>query len=303
MDAALAPSTAAAYRRTWHLLQVFVARHPHVLFPVSVGELADFLGERFASGCCSSTLASITSAVAFAHRIRGLPDPTGDFRIRTMLNGSRRLRPSQDHRMALAVADIKRLCGKLDLPLDPITRAAFRAAFPLAFFAMLRPSEVAVGATSLHTIKFGGVRLLSHLLEVTVPSSKTSLNPSTIHLEARPDVVICPVAAMRRYLAVRGIGSSTGVLFLDGRQRPITTRSLTRTLKQAGQLAGLDPRCLSSHCLRIGGASHGAEVGLSELQLAQAGRWASMGAMRRYLRRPVSLLQATPSDHVTRRAP
>ena len=65
---------------------------------------------------------------------------------------------------------------------------------------------------------------------------------------------------------------STGVLFLDGRQRPITTRSLTCTLKQAGQLAGLDPRCLSSHCLRIGGASHGAEVGLSELQLAQAGR-------------------------------
>ena len=104
----------------------------------------------------------------------------------------------------------------------------------------------------------GGVWLRSDLLDVTVPSSKTSLNPSTIHLEARPDVEIYPVAAMRRYLDVRGISSSTEVLFLDGRQWQITTRSLTRILKQAVQLAGLALRRLPSHCLRIGGASHGA---------------------------------------------
>ena len=89
----------------------------------------------------------------------------------------------------------------------------------------------------------------------------------------------------------------SAVVFVDVHLRPLTTRALTRTLKQAGQIIGLDPRRLSSHCLRISGASHGADIGLSELQLAQAGRWSSLAAMRRYVRRPVSLLQATPSSH------
>ena len=108
---------------------------------------------------------------------------------------------------------------------------------------------------------------------------------------------ICPVTAMRHYLAVREASSPSAVVFVDGYLRPITTRALTRTLKKAGQFIGLDPRRLSSHCLRISGASHGAEIGLSELQLAQAGRWSSLTAMRRYVRRPVSLLQVTPSAH------
>ena len=45
-------------------------------------------------------------------------------------------------------------------------------------------------------------------------------------------------------------------------------------------------------CLRIGGTSHGASVGMSELQLCQAGRWSSR-AVRRYVRQPTSVLQAT----------
>lgn len=232
--AALAPTTHAAYRRVWSQLQSFTRRTPTTVFPVSVSELADFLGARFDAGCGSATLASVTSAVAFGHRIRGLADPTADFRIRTLLAGARRLRPGQDHRLAITVADLQQLCTALDHILsDPVGRAAARAAFSLAFFAMLRPSEVSIAGDGRHTIRLGGVRLSAgqRAMEVTIPSSKTSLSPSHVRLVARPDISVCPVAAMAAFLSVRGTGAANEVLFIDGQRhgRSPPARSLTQS--------------------------------------------------------------------------
>ena len=110
---------------------------------------------------------------------------------------------------------------------------------------------------------------------------------------ARPDISVCPVAAMHDYLGIRGTGLPDDALFVGSDRRPITSKQLTRSLKLTGQLAGIDCTHLSGHCLRIGGASHGAASGMTDLQLSEAGRWSSR-AIRRYLRRPVSVLQATP---------
>ena len=258
--------------------------------------MADFLAFRFEAGCGSATLASITSAIAFGHRLSGLPDPTTDFRIRSLLAGARRLRPGGDLRLPLTVPDIQRLCSALNnVPLDPIARAAFRAIFTLAFFAMLRPGEVSLGSDSTHTIRLDGVQVHQNRLTVIVPSSKTSSVPFQVELSARPDLTVCPVAAMRDFLVIRGQGPPHSPLFVDGRHQPISARFLNGVMKAAAPSAGLDPARLSGHCLRIGGASHGAALGLSDLQLAQAGRWSAINAMRRYIRRPVSLLRATPS--------
>ncbi|KAF0305177.1 hypothetical protein FJT64_023127 [Amphibalanus amphitrite] len=154
IGAALAATTQRAYQRVREQLAAFVVRQTaQPLLPISTLELLDFLGSRYAAGCGSSTLASMVSAVAYDHRVCGLPDPTADFRVKQLLAGARRLR--------------------------------------------------------------------------------------------------------------------------------------------AGRAAGLDASHLTGHCLRISDASHGAAIGLSEVQLRDAGRWSS-SAWRRYLRRPVSLLQRTP---------
>ena len=228
--------------------------------------------------------------------MRNLPDPTLDFRVRTMLIGARRLRPGNDKRLALTVDELHRLCAALrGIRMDPIARAAVHAAFTLAFFAMLRPGEISVGNDASHTIRLGGVTVGRTRMVVMVPSSKTSSVPFRIELAARTDLAVCPVGAMREFVTIRGAGSPHSPLFVDGRHCPLSSRFLNRILKMAGPSAGLDPARLSGHCFRIGGASHGAQLGLSDLQIAQAGRWTSITAMRRYVRRPVSLLQSTPS--------
>ena len=206
------------------------------LLPVSTQELLDFLGFRYEAGCGSSTLASAVSAIAYDHRVRGLPDPTADFRVKQLLGGARRLRAGLDDRVALSVEDVTRICIALrSLYSSPVDRTAFGAIIPLAFFLMLRPGEVVAGAALDHTLRIKHVRLNQQRLTVTIPSSKTSTAPFTTTLVARPDIVACPVAAMREYLAVRGAGAPDDIMFIDGRRRPITCQGLTAALRRAGR--------------------------------------------------------------------
>lgn len=294
IGAALAPATARAYRGVWERLRAFLNSPPAApLFPVSVADTADYLASRHVQGCQASTLAAEASAISYGHKLAGTTDPTTDFRVRQLLTGSRRLRPSQDSRLAVSLAELGQLCSALGfIEISPLDQAAFRAIFSLAFFALLRPGEVVRGRDAAHTVRLGHVRLDGAHLQVTIPSSKTSVSPFTASFVARPDLATCPVTAIRDYLAVRGAGAPDDILFVGGDRRPVTTRGLTRVLRLAGRRAGLDSSRLSGHCLRISGASHGAAIGLTELQLCQAGRWSSQ-AVQRYVRQPVSLLRAS----------
>lgn len=298
-QAALAPATIRAYEATWWSLQAFLGRLSlSSTFPVLVSEVADFVAARFNDGSSASALATHCSAIAYGHRIRGLPDPTSDFRIRKLLAGARRLRPSEDKRSALTIAELNSLCAALAvMPFSPLEKSALKAAFTLAFFGMLRPGEVAVGGTPAHTIRLGNVQMQLNTLTVTVPSSKTSLTPFTFHLQARDDMVSCPFGAMSEYLRLRPAGKPSDFLFISNNRQPLTSKRLINGLRKAGSYSNIDESKLAGHCFRIGGASHGARQGMSEMQLREAGRWRS-SAMRRYLRRPVSLLEISDSDRV-----
>ena len=299
MAAALAPTTISAYRAAWTELRAFLKRPVSAdLFPVSVAEMAEFIGFRYETGSAASTLSGLASAISYGHKIRNLPDPSADFRIRQILAGARRLRPSRDMRAAITLTELGQLCAALrHVSMSPLERAAFRAIFPLAFFALLRPGEVVRSGRQEHFIRFGGTRLQHGQLYITIPSSKTSQTPAMIQLDERPDLPECPVAAVRSYLALRGTGVQSEALFVGDGRRPITGKQLNHALQQAGRLAGLHMQRLSGHCLRIGGASHGAVIGMTEVQLSQAGRWSSQ-AVQRYLRRHVSVLRATPQAAV-----
>ena len=80
-----------------------------------------------------------------------------------------------DRRLAISHCELAQLCGAIgSLPISPVDRSAFVAIFSLAFFAMLRPGEVVVGANPAHTVRLRHVELRAGQLAVTIPSSKTS---------------------------------------------------------------------------------------------------------------------------------
>ena len=213
------------------------------------------------------------------------------FRVRQLLAGAKKSRPSVDTRRAISLVELSRLCGGLDLVgLDRWDRLAYRAIFLLGFFGLLRPGELVQGGTSAHTLRREDVEISQGVLVVTIRSSKASVLPATVRLEARPSLDLCPVRAVSVFLEIRG--SAPGWLFVDNRGAAFTSSRLSSLMKRAGGLAGIGGEGLSGHCLRIGGASHGALRGLTELQLSAAGRWRS-SAVRRYVRRTVSVLSVT----------
>ena len=256
-----------------------------------IDTVADYLASLFHKGYSPSTLKSHASAIAYGHKIRGMSDPTDDFRIKQLLNGASRLRPTSDVRRALTLQDIQNFCDKLywlGIPLSE--RLAFRAIFLLGFFGMLRLGELVKGEVQDHTLQLSDLALIEGRLTIRIPSSKISPQPQMVTLEARPDLRCCPIQAIQAFLRVRTPGGRQ--LFVDAAGSPISTARLTATMKSVAQQCGMGTRGISGHCLRIGGASHGALQGMSELQLAEAGRWRSR-AVRRYVRRTVSVLSVT----------
>ena len=289
VNAGLAPSTKRFYTRVWHQLHAGYGGHDGTA--MSPGAVASYLADLYRRGCSSSTMFSHSSAIAYGHKIRGLADPTTDFRVKQLLKGAAKLRVSADRRQAVSLQQLLLFCDKLDvLGLLPAARLAFRAIFLLGFFCLLRPGELVKGGTPRHTIQLSDLTISGDNLSLRIPSSKTSAAPHTVTLTARPDVTFCPVRAVRDFLRVRPrLG---GQLFVDAAGRDISTAQLTGVLKQVARLTGVCSDGISGHCLRIGGASHGALRGMSELQLAEAGRWRSR-AVRRYVRRTVSVLCVT----------
>ena len=292
LEAGLAPSTRAFYERVWD--QVARGHLPggKLSFPMSTDVVADYLATLFQRGCSPSTMLSHASAIAYGHKIKALSDPTSDFRIKQLLKGASRLRPvSTDGRKALSLSDVLSLCNKLyEVGLPLVDRLAFQAIFLLGFFSLLRPGELVKGGAPQHTLQLSDLALRGEGLTIRIPSSKTSLTPQLISLEARPDLSFCPVHVMREFLRVRLRGNSQ--LFITASGSEISTAQLSTVLKRAAVLCGMCPTGISGHCLRIGGASHGALRGMGELQLAEAGRWRSR-AVRRYVRRKVSVLSVT----------
>ena len=256
-----------------------------------VSAVIDYLEGLFDKGCSSSTLTSHASAIGYGHKIRGLPDPTRHFQVKQLLQGAKRLRASVDHRRALTLDDIIRFCEALyAIGLRRVDRLSFRAIFLVGFFGLLRPGEIVRGANPHHTLQVNDISISRGQLTIRLPSSKTSVTPQTITISARPELAYCPVKALTDFLQVRPQGGSQ--LFLDASGAPITSARLSAVMKMVARECGLDASGISGHCLRIGGASHGAMHGMSELQLAEAGRWQSR-AVRRYVRRHVSVLHVT----------
>ena len=291
VEAGLAPSTRRFYNRVWNQLATDQFQGGRIQSPVGPDRVADYLAGLFQRGCNPSTMASHASAIAFGHRIRGWPDPTPDFRLRQLLKGAGKLRVTCDQRQTLTLQTLLKLCTNLRMVgLHRNDRITFRAILLLGFFGLLRPGELVRGSAPQHTLRLSDIRLSGTRLTLRLPSSKTSAAPQTITLDAKPGRQFCPVQAMRDFLRVRPEGGSQ--LFIDAAGSAISTARLSMVLQRTAIMSGMSPVGISGHCLRIGGASHGAVQGMSELQLAEAGRWRSR-AVRRYVRRYVSVLSLT----------
>ena len=208
------------------------------------------------------------------------------------------------HRLYLLLKGIKRAHGKkYQLPKrQPITpyllnlirvnlfnssrayedKLMLWAALTTAFFGFLRVSEY----TSTHrtkydpqsTLLYTDLTLDNDIANVNIKASKTDpFREGTIIRLAGNDSTLCPINALREYLAVHPTNS--GPLFTFKNNKFLTRKEMNSLLSDLTD--GLANT--TSHSLRIGAATTAAAMGCPRWLIMSLGRWSS-DCYRRYIR-------------------
>lgn len=129
---------------------------------VPIDTIAHFIGYLSLKGFAASTVTTYISALSHVHKMGNLVDNTKSFIISKMLEGLRRKNPqTRDIRVPISLNLLKRFIVSLQrVCTSRYETFLFSAAFSIAFFGMLRVSEVTIKSRSDevgHTLNFENV--------------------------------------------------------------------------------------------------------------------------------------------------
>ena len=206
-------------------------------------------------------------------------------RLTAVLHGiERRQPPSALARRELSVDDLihfRRYLQRSNYAY--VDQTMLWASVTLAFYGLLRASEYL--APSIHT--FDSQRALvwtavsiapdSVTLRLKVTKTRQSGDGGTVTVSSTGDET-CPVLAMSEFRRTTAQACSAQPVFAFAEGNYLTPPCLNKILRQA-----LNCNQVSSHFMRIGGATLLASRGASEAVIRRAGRWRST-ASERYVR-------------------
>lgn len=156
----------------------------------------------------------------------------------------------------------------------PYEIALFHVASLIAFFGALRVGELMASSKkhgSRRALTLEDVQILSNSLEVRIRTLKTDQKGKgkIFSLAVCDDGELCPVAAMVRYLAVRG--PSKGYLFCHADTSPLTRYQFWLVSGKAWVKLGLSGVQFGINSFRIGAASTVAAMGYTPEQIQGIG--------------------------------
>jgi integrase len=259
-----APRTTLLYQTVFADWQEYAALKGYSALPALVDNVLDFLRAREPTHS-TSALSYRKAAIVAAHRDARalLPD---DQRQPFMLENDDKLkmgwkeimrRKGNRHtpREAVGAEKLKRILVEIpDTPAGTMDKSVLLTGLAYA----MRRSEIA--ALNLDDIKIDG-----NAMYVTIRRSKTDQIGNGVTLAAMrassPDA--CPIAAMERWLAIRG--DAAGPLYQHPKfkdKRRICDDYTYLAVKKYGKRAGFDPGALGAHSLRRGCITEIHEAGI-----------------------------------------
>ena len=227
------------------------------------------------------------SAIAYVHNIRGYPNPGEAFLIQKILHGLRRS-SCPDKRLPITLDILQNLIQALPQHCtDWHTYLVFKAMFLVAFFGLLRVSEIAVTTSSPeHALLRQNVKVQllgskPQFIVLHLTSYKHSNgNVATVPLQCNALKSMCPVKSLYK---IYNWSTAQGPIFRYACLRPITATCFRTMLRKCVVSCNLDPFRYTAHSLRIGGATFAHSTNVSNEQLKRLGRWKS-SAFQKYIR-------------------
>ena len=191
----------------------------------------------------------------------------------------KRSNPSTDSRLPITLDILNILLPKLQIICKTMYEAAlFKAAFTLAFSALLRIGEFALskGNSPQRVIHVGDTTFSSdgELIKLCIRHSKTDQQGygTSVAVHATSGIA-CAVAAMRNFLQIRP--KFSGPLFCHFSGEPLTRYQFSSILNKTLDICNIDHTNFKSHSFRIGAATTLARQGADKDKIQVAGRWKS----------------------------
>lgn len=212
------------------------------------------------------------AARAFASKVSGFVEYTGDFRITKMLEGWAKedgwLTDAREPLSPRVLSGLKRVWPSVCS--SPYEGVLFHAASLLAFFGVLRVSELVPGSRndrSDRALRLENVQFSGDSMGVWICWSKTDQRQRGVLLNLGPSGFrdLCPVLALREYLVL--CGPSPGVLFCHVDGSPLTRFHFWAVTKHALAALGLQWVQFGTHSFQIGAASTAAVMGYSSVDI------------------------------------
>lgn len=170
----------------------------------------------------------------------------------------------------LTVFELKSLM-RASAHLDKSLHSCIKAMFSVAFFAFLRPCELATAPSSpQHQLRRGSVKFTNKAITITFSSFKHSTGkPAVVRVERRVGCYECPWTNLWDYLESTSL-KENDLLF------PHAVTFVQRTLDRCAKIAKQGTR-ITLHSFRRGGATWASHQGWSVLRVQAHGRWKSDG--------------------------
>ncbi|XP_054856230.1 integrase/recombinase xerD homolog [Eublepharis macularius] len=285
----VAPSTLRAYSAAAARFQAFATgAGTQGSWPASQDLVLQYLAHLKGLGLSPRTMRRDLAAISFFSKAQGLPDPCNCFLARRALEGWARLAPPPpDPRRPITIPILERVLQALpNLCWSAFEVQLFRAAFLITFFGAFRVSEVASGSRSDmsgRALAVSDITCSPRRATIRLRRSKTDQRGrgASVTLRAAAGRHLCPVRAIRAYLALRP--PFPGPLFAPEDKLPLTRYQFASVLRACLRHAGFPPMRFGTHSFRIGAATVAAGLGLPAPAIQSIGRWRS-SAFRSYIR-------------------
>lgn len=273
------PATRKAYATDWQTFSAWCsARHLEPL-PAHPTTVALFLADEAANGLKPSTINRRAAAIRYAHKLRGLPIPTGATEVSEVLTGIRRVHGTAPRRVAPATADriglMLAACG------SDLRGLRDRALLAIGFGGALRRSE-------LVAIRVEDIEETAEGLKVILTRSKTDQEGAGHVVPILDGPRLQVKAALSAWKAAAGIEHGYVFRSINKNEsvqaRPITDRSVANIVKARAKTAGFDPTQFSGHSLRAGFLTSAATSGASVFAMMDVSRHKSVETLRGYVR-------------------
>ena len=236
--------------------------------------LVCFIANCYNKGCAASTIATYVAGLSFHQKIRGGSDPLDSFLIKKLLQGCKRTRRSIDSRAPVTSELLEKILNAVQsICYSDYETVMFKAAFALAFYGLMRISELVYTNGQSNALTLCDVKIEQKALLVTIQSSKSNSKPVTLQPYTKSLPQSCPEALIKNYLDMRP--AKPGVLLVHMNELGLTRYQFSSVLNKIVAFLGLPTANFKTHSFRIGRATQLAIQGVSDESMKLMGRWRS----------------------------